>query len=208
MFQNEELKLYKFNAHLNKIQNKKRFDRQCNETASVTFSNDKNIYHFQVELEELIHNPRIKPEHSYNYKKNLNNPPQQEFLLDLFSHKTNKNDNVICDMISPCVNKSLWYRKNNLIRNRTLKIIIKLNDLDMTDILRNCLHPKTCLDPEKYIIKGNPQLFVNTINELRNENDIFNYIFNFWEYIPRYDINDDAVYKLKSNIHLIDEKCF
>ena len=207
MYQNEELKLHKFNIHLNKVQNQNRINKGKN--GKVLSSNDKNIYHFQIELEELIHNPRIKPEQYSLYQKNFNIPPQQEILLDLFGNKINKNNsNIIsCDLISPCVNKSLWYHKNNLIRNRTLKIIIKLDNLEMTDILRNCLYPEICLDPEKYIIKDNPQMFTETVNELRNKNDTFNYIFNFWKYIPFYALNNDAVYKLKSNIHQIDEKC-
>ena len=206
----EEFKLYKLNATLsnihNEIKNKNTQIPNNNDDNNISQTPLKDVkYHFRIVLQELIHNPRIHVEKNI---QRANIPPQQLFLSNLFSNKKIKYDyHYLGDLICPCVNKNLWFQKSNLITNRILKFNIKLDDLEMTDILKHCPHPKICLDPNRYIIKKNPQLFVETINNLRKDNDIFNYVFNFWQYISMYDINNDAVYKLHCDVHQIDEKC-
>lgn len=199
----EEFKLHKLNANLNKIYNelKNKARPNLNDISSV----DSKRYHIRVELRELIHNPRLNVE----YKNESNTPPQQTFLSNLFRDRHDRNDitTTLGELISPCINKRLWFHKNNLITYRILKINVKLDSLEMTDILKNCPHPKTCLDPKRYVIKNNPELFVKTINDLRKEDDVFNYVFNFWRYIPIYIVNNDAVYKLNCDIHQIDDEC-
>ena len=208
---NEEFKLLKLNTVLNKFQNEMKKNKLSDPIAQNITSSliQKKKYHIRVVLKELVHNPRIKLE---NMPLHANEPPQKLFLMNLLSNnrKSKKNDNSLFshgDLICPCLNKRLWLHKDNLIAYRILKINIQLDSLEMTDILKHCPNPKICLDPNEYIIKNNPQQFIKIINDLRRENDIFNYVFNFWQHIPMYALNNDAIYKLDEDLHQIDEAC-
>lgn len=199
---NEEFKLLKLNTVLNKIQN----EMKKNKSNPIIQDIAQKKYSIQVVLKELVHNPRMELENTLQ----VDDPPQKLFLINLLSNKkSNKNEDLfyLGDLICPCLNKRLWLNNDNLIAHRILKIIIQLDSLEMTDILKHCPCPKICLDPNMYIIKNDPQRFINTINALRKENDIFNYVFNFWQYIPMYALNNDAIYKLDGDLHKINEAC-
>ena len=204
----EELKLFRMNAFLNKLQNAKKTGGKKKDN----HDDNEAIHYIRIELEEMVPNPSI----TRAYIQNQNYPPQYVFLRYLLeNHKERKkmksqSSFPLSDLVTPCMNRGLWLFKKNLIVHREMKIFIRLNRLQMTEILKYSPVPEVCLNPEKYIVKTDPIDFVRKINELRKINEIYNYIFNFWQHIPGYMLNRNAVYRLKSgqDVELVPSICF
>ena len=109
-------------------------------------------------------------------------------------------------MVTPNLNKSIWYLETDLIENRLLKVFCKMNLINMKRMLKNCSIPEVCFCPSTYKV-NDPESFVKIVNDIKHKK-----VLDFIPYIREYSIrnktiNNTSVYYLYDNIRLINAKC-
>ena len=110
-------------------------------------------------------------------------------------------------MVTPNLNKNVWYLEKNLVNNRLIKVFCKMNLINMRNILKTCPIPEICFCPMEYQI-DDPESFVRTINKIQNKK-----VFDFIPYVRQFSIrnktiNKESVYYLHGNIKLVNNNCF
>lgn len=180
------------------------------------YNKDSEYFYFQVYLIEML----PKPNGAVIYENKIfpNISPQQIYLGCLkgdnvyLQYKNiieyqNPNINLL-RMVTPNLNKNLWYLETDLINNRLIRVLCKMNLINMKNMLKNCLLPNVCFYPALYNL-DDPESFVKIIND----NIMYKKVFDFIPYIREFSIvnktiNQDAVYYLFDTIKLVDSKCF
>ena len=129
---------------------------------------------------------------------------------DLFTYNAHLSGigNVnLCDMITPNINKKIWYLENELIVNSSLTLFSIMTLNDMKKMLKFCPFPYLSLSPGKYKI-DDPKDFIKIINEfdikLKKYFDFIPYLRD----VSKGQICEDKVYYLNGNVELISKKCF
>lgn len=176
------------------------------------YNKNSEYFYFEVFLLEKIPRPN-----GIVLRNMLPNVSPQEIYLgclkgeniyiqyrDFLLHQ-NKNINLL-KMVTPNLNKSIWYLESDLIENRLLKVFCKMNLINMKRMLKNCSIPDICFCPSTYKV-NDPESFVKIVNEIKHKK-----ILDFIPYVREYSIknkiiNDTSVYYLYGNIKLIDAKC-
>lgn len=177
---------------------------------------DKNSEYFYFEIYLLEKIPRLDRGSIYHNTMFPSLSPQEIYLGSLRGEKfymkckeliefQNKNIDFL-KMVTPNLNKSLWYMETDLVRNRLVKVLCKMNLINMKNMLKSCPIPSICFYPSEYKV-NDPQSFVKVINSVTEKK-----IFNFIPYVRDYSIrnkiiNDKAVYYLYDKIKLVSKKC-
>ena len=206
------------NALLDQIYNERKKNKSVNtDNENVVEMLEKHnkyseYFYFEVFLLEKISRPN-----SIVLRNMLPNVSPQEIYLgclkgeniyiqyrDFLLHQ-NKNINLL-KMVTPNLNKSIWFLESDLIENRLLKVFCKMNLIDMKRMLKNCAIPDICFCPSKYKV-NDPESFVKIVNEIKHKK-----ILDFIPYVREYSIknktiNNTSIYYLYDNIKLINAKC-
>ena len=213
--------------HLNKLLFEiYKLRREENERNKTTDTNDVDMtvdmyhnkyFHFEIYLLEMIPKPigaivyrnkmfsNLSPQEIYfGFLKGDNNIYIQ--YKDIISYQ-NKNINLL-KMVTPNLDKNLWYLESDLVRNRLLKVLCKMNLKNMKNMLKNCPLPDICFCPSEYKI-NDPESFVKVINKTQEQDKK---VFNFIPFIRNYSIvnntiNDKSVYYLYDKIKLVNDNC-
>ena len=179
-----------------------------------TYNKKNEYFYFQVFLLEMI--PKMN---AIVFKKNFQNlSPQEIYIGYLKGEKkyTNfrelvlyQNSSVVdlLNMVTPNLNKNIWYLETDLISNRLIKLLCRMNLMDMKKMLKNTPIPDICCYPSVYKI-DDPQKFVKIINE----NIKYKHVFDFIPYVREFSIknktiNDKSVYYLYKEIEMVNTKC-
>lgn len=214
-----ELQIEFLNNILREI-HKIRKETEKNETSNVIemiekYNKNTEYFYLRVYLLEMI--PKLHGAIIYNNKICPNVSPQEIFLgclreekiymkyRDIILYQNNRIN--LSKMITPNINKNIWYLESDLIQNRLLKVFCKMNLINMKNMLKNCPIPNICFYPAKYKI-DDPKEFVRLINETTEKK-----VFDFIPYVRKRSfknniINNNAVYYIYDNIELVDNKCF
>ena len=179
------------------------------------YNKNNTYFYFQVYLLEMI----PKRNGAFIYINNIfpNVSPQEIYLGYLKGNNlcikykeifTLQNGNInLLKMVTPNLNKNIWYLEKDLICNRLIRIICKMNLSNMKNMLKTCPLPDICFCPSEYKI-DDPETFIKIINNIEDKK-----IFDFIPYVRKYSIknnyiNNKSVYYLYNNIQLIKNNCF
>ena len=177
------------------------------------YNRNTEYFHFEILLLEKI--PKNKTTTIYNILPNFS--PQEIYLGCLKGEKIylqyrdfilHQNKNVdLLKMVTPNLSKHVWYLETDLIKNRLLKVFCKMNLINMKHMLKTCPIPEICFCPATYKV-NDPENFVKTINNVRYNKKVFDFIPYIREYSIRNQIiNNFSVYYLYNDIKLVDKKC-
>lgn len=177
---------------------------------------NKNNEYFYIEIYLLEKIPKFNNALIYHNTMFPHLSPQEIYLGCLKGEKffikckeliefQNKNIDMQ-KMVTPNLNKSLWYLESDLVQHRLIKVFCKMNLINMKNMLKSCPIPNICFYPSKYKL-NDPKKFVEIINNIKDKK-----ILNFIPYIREYSIrnkiiNDKSIYQLFDNIKLVDQKC-
>ena len=120
-----------------------------------------------------------------------------------------KNVVDLFEMVTPNLNKHLWYIEKDLMINGLLTVYCRMNLTDMKNMLKTCPKPTICLSPATYKITD-PQDFVQLINGLNDKvKKCLNFIPFLRDYSKYNSIKPEGVYYLYDKIKIItDKNCF
>ena len=201
---------------INELKRKKHNKKDDNIVEMIDKYNKNNEY-FYLEIHLLEMLPKNK---SMIYNNNIfpNTSPQEiaiGFLegniistkyKQLLFYKMGRD--LIFKMITPNLNKNIWYIEKNLVIKGVITTYCIMNLTDMTNILKYSPIPKLCLSPGLYKI-SDPKDFIKIINELDDE---IKKCFDFIPFLRNYSkintIKPEAVYYLHGNIEIVDKDCF
>ena len=123
---------------------------------------------------------------------------------DLILYQTNNID--LFNMVTPNLDKSIWYLEKELKTRRFLKLYCKMNLINMTDMLKYCPIPNICLSSCQFNI-SDPQEFVDIINNLdSNQKKCLDFI-PYLRKLSQKTVIENAVYYLYGNITIVDKNC-
>ena len=121
------------------------------------------------------------------YNKNFPNLSPQEIFIgylkgngimtkyrDFLLYETKTID--LFQMVTPNLNKQLWYIEKDLILNGLLTVYCRMNLTDMKNMLKMCPEQTVCLSPATYKITD-PETFIDLVSRL---DDKVKKIFNFF----------------------------
>lgn len=201
-----------------KLQKKENEKKNDNVIEMLEKYNKNNEYfYFEIYLIEMI--PKRNGAVIYNNKMFPKLSPQEIYIGCLKGESIYlkyrdiilyQNANIdLLKMVTPNINKNIWYLETDLICNRLIKVLCRMNLINMKHMLKNCPIPDICFYPSLYKVTD-PESFVNIIN---NNSDIKNKkVFDFIPYVREYSIRNkiilnNAVYYLYDKIKLVDKKC-
>ena len=180
-------------------------------TMNNTYDKNKDYFFFQIKLLELIpKEDEIKNRNIFS----INESPQKVFLEILRDDKTFKKRKInnfyhLCYMITPNLNKSIWYFENDLKQSKIITTYCKMNIKDMRDMLKNCPDPNICLLPSAYNI-STPESFIQKIRTEFKEDTLKT--FNFIPFIRINSLNsikeNNVYYLYDKHIHLMEKHCY
>ena len=177
---------------------------------------NNEYFYFEVYLLEMI--PKRNGAVIYNNKMFPSLSPQEIYLgcikgenkyLKYRDVILYQNANVdLSKMVTPNLNNNIWYLETDLVRSRIIKVLCKMNLINMKKMLKNCPLPDICFYPSVYKI-SDPESFVKIINSIDLKNKK---VFDFIPYVREYSIRNkiilnNAVYYLYDKIKLVDVKC-
>lgn len=167
---------------------------------------------FEIKLLEML--PRGK----FFINKNFPHlSPQEIFLGYLQGDEIMKNyrdlikfetQTDLFQMVTPNLNKNLWYIEKDLRVNGLLTVYCYMNLIQMKNMLKICPEPTICLSSATYKV-NDPKDFVDVINKLEEkEKKCLNFIPFLRNYSLHNTIKNFAVYYLHQKIKLVDKSCF
>ena len=179
-------------------------------------------FYFKVELMELLPfcsrccyyvqkmfpliTAALSPQYIYMQyiKGNLNYKNVMTNYRDIFLFYTNRD---LYDLVTPNINKSIWYIETDLEVKRILTLYCHMNLNDMSNVLRNIPIPRICLSPSTFKV-DDPRSFIKIVNDLdKEEKKCFN-VIPYLRRTSREKILNNAVYYLCNSITLVNSKCF
>ena len=210
------------NTFLRKIYKLRRESKKDNDNDNnvieMVEKHNKNYeyFYFEVYLLEMV--PKPHGAIIYDNKMFPNISPQEIYLGCLKGEdKYLKYKDIILyqnasidflKMVTPNLNKNIWYLETDLVHNCLIKVFCKMNLINMKHMLKNCPLPDICFYPSFYKI-NDPESFVKNINNnIKNKE-----VLDFVPYVRKYSlvnntIKNEAVYYLYDKIKLVDAKCF
>ena len=136
------------------------------------YNKNNEYFYFEIKLLELF------PEKFVYYNKNFPNLSPKEIFIgflkgnnimakyrEIILYET-KNVVNLFEMVTPNLNKHLWYIEKDLMINGLLTVYCRMNLTDMKNMLKTCPKPTICLSPATYKITD-PQDFVQFIKWIR-----------------------------------------
>ena len=216
----EEEQVHLLNQILRQIYTiRKENEKRSNDNSNVIemleqYNKNTEYFYFRVYLSEMI--PKPNGATIYYNEVCPNVSPQEIFLGCLRDEKIYKkyrdiilyqNNNInFSKMITPNKSKNIWYLDSDLIQNNLIKVLCKMNLLQMKNILKNCPIPTICFYPAIYKI-SDPKNFEKIINETKDKK-----VFDFIPYVRERSfknnvIKNEAVYYIYDNIKLVNNKC-
>ena len=207
--------IYQLQKEERKLKKKQREENDQVVEMLEKHNKNKEYFYFEVYLLEKI--PKRNGAVIYNNKLFPNVSPQEIYLGCLKGENTYlkyrdvilyQNANVnLSKMVTPNLNKNIWYLETDLIRNRLIKVLCKMNLINMKNMLKNCPVPEICFFPSIYKI-NDPESFVKVIND----NIKYKKVLDFIPYVREYSfinnfITREGVYYLYDKIKLVPNKC-
>ena len=200
------------NNILRQIYQLKRQQDDCVVEMVDKYNKINEYFWFEIKLLEML------PKGKIYYNQFPNVTPQEIFIKSLKGNDIMKNyrdlikfelKNIdLFQLVTPNLNKNLWYIEKDLIVNGLLTVYCCMNLTQMKNMLKTCPEPTICLSSATYKL-NDPQDFVNVVNNLNDkEKKCLNFIPFLRNYSLRNTIKHFAVYYLHQPIKLVEKSCF